>query len=183
MGDFYIDAVKLEDFSENIDLDLIMDDLSDVYKIGNILDDGESLWIIANTLLQDYESKKVNYKGYICKNMDARFMMEIRKSMLLLLCPELKKDLYKKTMLCKTIEEIKEVRVGIMSRIIKEYKDYDWQVYYVLLDMWGIKGKDLEIDFESCYNDGNYLNEKTPKDYRDDFIVAHFNANYRDEVY
>ncbi|MDD6400443.1 MAG: hypothetical protein PUG10_02380 [Lachnospiraceae bacterium] len=70
-----------------------------------------------------------------------------------------------------------------MSKIIKEYKDYDWQVYYTLLNMWGIKGKGLEIDFESCYNDGNYLNEKTPKDYRDNFIVAHFNANYRDEVY
>ena len=43
-----------------------------------------------------------------------------------------------------------------MSKIIKEYKDYDWQVYYTLLNMWGIKGKGLEIDFESCYNDGVY---------------------------
>lgn len=177
MGNFYIDGVKLEDFSENIDLDLIIDDLSDVYKICNILDDGESLWIIANTLLQDYESKKVNYKGYICKNMDARFMMEIRKSMLLLLCPELKKDLCKKTMLCKTVEEVKEVRVSIMSRITKEYKDYDWQVYYILLNMWGTKGKNLEIDFESCYNDGNPFNKRTTEEYRRDFTKAHFNIN------
>lgn len=170
-----IDKHKLRDFSEKIDIDLVIEDLSESYNIENILDDGESLWIISNTLLEDYTLKRINYRGYIFCKMDARILMELRKSMLLLLNTELENELYNKIKKCKTIEDIRNSRISVISKIIEEYKDYDWQVYYLLLNMWGKRGKGIEIDFESCYNDGNPFKERRPKEYIKDFARAHFN--------
>lgn len=35
----------------------------------------------------------------------------------------------------------------------------------MLLDMWGNRAKDIEIGFESCFADGDFRLERTPKDY------------------
>ncbi len=61
---------------------------------------------LVDALLSDYDNRRINYKAYIEKNMNIRFLMELRKSALLIIAEPEKQTFYTGYKDCKTIEDI-----------------------------------------------------------------------------
>ena len=78
----YINVSKLFDFSSKKTIDSIYYDLENVYKITNVMkyDDEDALYVICEALYRDYANRLANYESYLEFGMNARIMMELRKS-------------------------------------------------------------------------------------------------------
>lgn len=78
----YIDPKLVKKFTKKKTLNKVIKDLVEKYKITNIYDDeiGRCCWLIANALYNDYIIGRANYEAYIEVGMDARMLMELRKS-------------------------------------------------------------------------------------------------------
>ena len=177
----YIDINKIYDFSKKKTFDDVISDIKK-HKICNIDEDEESIYYISLELYNDYILQRANYESYIEEGMDARIMMELRKSAILPLEKSARENFYKSHQSCKTIEEIKNIRKSIICVANKDYEDLDWQLYYILKKLWGNKGKDLYLDFEGCFEDGEPNLTKGPDEYQQEFIEAHLKPIAYDEM-
>lgn len=176
----YINILILKDFSKSITLDDISKDF-DAYEISNIMgendEDGysdyeEYRYYLEEAIYDDYVNGRANYRSYIEKGMNARFMMELRKSAILPLSEELW-DFYTVHKDCETIEDIKNLRIQRLKFINDTYYDLDWQLYMLLRHYWGPKGRDIIIDYECCFADGDYRKMGNPDTYRADWLAQH----------
>lgn len=161
------------DYSKKLALKDIVKDIRD-YGITNIRqdDDNESLYVLADTLLGDYNMRRANYKAYITRGIDARVLMELRKSAVLpfeVLSPaifEAHNGVY-------TVEGIKEIRKAYFQTINQDYRDEDWQ-YFLLVRKYLNERSDMFFcDFEDCYADGDPSKVRGIPDYIEDFVDAH----------
>ena len=101
---FRIDSGRVHDFSMKKSFDDVCEDIRDKYKITNLLyDDDEAFYALCEALFYDYESKIANYESYIKEEMDARLLMELRKSAVL---PASNDSFYEGHGSCKSIGDI-----------------------------------------------------------------------------
>ena len=106
-----IDLEKKLDFSDSsIDFDTVLNDLYK-YQISNILDDDESVYILADVLYNDYKCHVANYKSYISNGMNARVLMELRKSAILPLEMFGNDEVYKDYVGIETVQDVKNKRI------------------------------------------------------------------------
>lgn len=169
----YIDITKLRDFSQEVTADSVWQDLID-YGITNIIDDeGESLWLIAKTLNEDYQIHRANYKSYIERGMNLRMLMELRKSAIL---PVAEQDywFYTNHKNAETVQEVKHLRIDFLGRLNSDYHDEDWQYMAIIKVYLGSKADYFYFDMEGCYADGNPNSVRHLEDYKRDFLRAHF---------
>lgn len=170
----YINPKLVHDFSSSIDLDTVIKDIRDKYRIVNINNDcGDSLYYICKALYTDYKVRLANYRSYIEEGMNARTLMELRKSAILPMGKELQ-DFYPKHCSCNTANDVKQFRKNYIGSINKDYVDLNWQYYFLLNHYLGKKVKGIVIDFEDCFSDGVLKNQTNMEDYIEDFIDAHF---------
>jgi hypothetical protein len=161
---------KLRDFSEEMTMDTVIDDLVKNYTIKNICDDdGESVCYLAEALLEDYTTSKANYKAYIEKDMDARLLMEIRKSAVIPFGEQFT-DFYEKHSTLKTAKEVKEFRTQYIHAMNDDYIEKNWQYYYLIKFFWKGRAKYFCFDFESCFADGDWRKQTNPEDYQEEML-------------
>lgn len=164
---------QLQEYENIITLDDVIEDISENYKITNIADDNnESLYYLSKALYDDYVMRRANYKAYIEKDMDARLLMEIRKSVILPMDKELY-DFYEMHSNCNNAEQVKGIRKKFLKFLNNEYEDYNWQYYYLVINFLRSKAKNFIFDYESCFADGDYRKQTNIEDYKRDFIIAH----------
>jgi len=177
----YINLDKLYDFSDDITYDSIDQDFED-YDIRYLpcktrrmskWDAKENRYYLVDALLSDYTNKRINYKAYIERGMNIRFLMELRKSALLIIGEPEKQTFYSGHKDCKTIQDIKDYRIRHLQTINKDYQDLDWQLYMLIRYCWGKRGADILIDYEACFADGDPRLMRGPANYRADFLKQH----------
>lgn len=151
----------------------------DVRKFGitNILDDEDedSLYDICEALYQDYTIRNTNYKAYIEKGMNARILMELRKSALLPFTYQENADKFFKPFdNCKTVEDVKKVRRYLIKQLNPDYEDLGWQYYYLSRMILGTdKLEDYYFDLEQCFADRDLAMQESIDDYEKMFVRAH----------
>lgn len=113
-----------------------------------------------------------NYEAYIERGMDARLLMEIRKSAVLPMAENLY-DFYTGHGSLETVEEVKNFRINYLKKVvIEDYCDENWQ-YYLLVKMTQLgRAKYFAFDFESCFADGDYRKQTYLEDYKRGFMKA-----------
>lgn len=168
----YIDVNKVKDFSRDIEFMEIYDYVSN--RLKNVaIDEYDDIFAyeIADTLHEDYIRGIANYQSYAEDGMDARMLMELRKSAILpqkiILDIDLT-EMWKEHSTCETWKDVKRLRTKWFKVLNKDYKDADWQYLYLCRlcykdDIF----KYLKIDFECHYHDCRYNLEKDL-----DFIVG-----------
>lgn len=168
----YIDITKLKDFSDVKKLDAydIVDELYDVYDIQNV-DDEMAMYDIACALYDDIKFERANFRAYVEKGMNARLMMELRKSAIVPLSEE-SYYFYTNHCTCETVEDIKKLRKEFIERFDPGYLDMDWQLWWVLVQCLGRRGKDLYIDFENDFSDGVIVTGDPIKSYKDEMVYS-----------
>ncbi len=169
----YIDVKILHDFKKQKTLDDVITDIMDIYKIQNISnDDNESVYYICKALYDDYAMQRANYTSYIEKEMDARVLMELRKSAVLPMDIDLY-DFYSKHCECENQADIKQFRTQYLKFLNEDYADLDWQYYYLVKNTLKRKSKGFFFDYETCFADGDYKKQSSIEDYKIAFINAH----------
>lgn len=136
----YIDLAKLYDFSEDLTFDDVSADFGK-YHIHNIagettyemdfdFDYEEYRYYLEEALWDDYKTRRINYRAYLEDGMDARIMMELRKSALLRIddCP----SFYSKHSECETVDDIKSLRLKYLKSLSEDYEEFDWQLYMLI---------------------------------------------------
>ena len=177
----YIDIEKVRDFRDKKEWGDIWNDLNYKYKIINVYDDDEeSMTYLCDALYSDYEKGIANYEAYLEHNMDARIMMELRKSAVLWFSEEFN-SFYMEHNICNTVDEIKKIRIKYIKPLCDDYKDLDWQLFYLIHYSLGKKAEGFLIDYESCFADGNWKNQTNPDDYVESFVDAHM-LGYNNET-
>lgn len=171
----YINPAKTYDFSKHKTFKKIYNDIEKTYNIQNIFecDDDNALYEIADALHEDYIKHRANYEGYIEHNMDARVLMELRKSAIV----HMGKDLYYfygAHNNCEAVKDIKQVRIDVVKRVEPDYRDLDWQ-YFELVRML-YSNEELEgfrFNYEDCFQDRDLSKQNGPADYLEDWLDAH----------
>lgn len=179
----YIDPYKIRDYSKNKTIDDVYKDVEEVYKVTNILDDdGESMYYICRTLLEDYEKQRANYEGYIEKGIDARILMELRKSAIIPMGKDLY-DFYTSHSSYETVRDIKRFRANYLKFLNNEYFDLNWQ-YYILIQILLSKEQNegFIFDFESCFADGDYRKQTSPRDYEEEYRYLHSYEGIKEQI-
>lgn len=143
-------------------------DLHDVYKITNLAWNVEGVGhYFTEQFYKDYEYHMANYKAYIQPGMDARMLMEIRKSMVLGFEDKIYYEAFDG---CKTANDVIEARKAILNRYNAGYMDIPWQYYLLVKCSRGNKITEYFVfDFESCYLDGDASKQTSVGQYADDF--------------
>lgn len=182
MSHKYIDLSILYDTSQKMTRSIVLADF-DKYRIHNIMCENEEdsfskadyleyRGYLADALYMDYMKRGVNYHAYIEEGMNARFMMELRKSALLRLDDNLS-HYYADYADCETVEDIKRLRIECLKKWCSDYEEFDWQIYMVVRWCWGNKSPDILIDYECCFDDGDYHKMGNPEIYRQQFLEQH----------
>lgn len=159
----YFNTNKLYKFQEKKTLDSIEKDLTEKYKITNIANE-EALKVIVETLAFDYANFMANYEGYIEEGMDARVLMELRKSAILPL--DTWNDFFTGHNTFETAEDIRFYRTNMLKSMYYNYTDWDWDYYRYFKCLW-IVPENYRIDFEDCYEDGDASRQTSVQDYID----------------
>lgn len=167
----YINERLVKNFSRVMTFDIVHDDLKINYGIKNIAN-YESLCFLAQTLLEDYQERRANYKSYIERGMDARMLMELRKSAVLPMSKTMF-NFYSSHSKCNTVQDVKNLRIQKLRYLNPDYKDLDWQYYMLAKHFLGRNAKQFLIDFEGCYADGDWRKETNPDIYRKHFLEQH----------
>ena len=177
----YIDINLVRDFSKNFVIEDIILDLKDNYKITNIMDD-ESIVYLSEALFDDYQLKRANYKSYIEWGMDARLLMELRKSAILPANLEFESNFYTDLASLNTWREVRKYRETYFQRINGEYTEtIAWHYYYLAMFHLGRnKNKGLFYDYESCFADGDYRKQTYIEDYRTGFYNCHVKPEFHE---
>lgn len=170
----HININKLYDYSKDKTFAEVKNDIVKKFKIKNIAEDSdeESLYYICDALHEDYIQQRANYEAYIEEGMDARLLMELRKSAIIPMHPDLY-DFYDKHKECKTVEDIKSLRANYFKFINSDYADLDWQYHLLIHTFLGYKAKDLIFDYEICFADGDPDKQTDYETYQRDFFEAH----------
>lgn len=172
----YIKYPEVYEFNDEVSVESISNELKE-RGITNIFDDGdgESLWELSKALYTDYILKRSNYKAFIEDGMNIRMLMELRKSALLPF-GESNKYVYEEHRNAETVEDVKNIRINFFSPANSDYKDEDWQ--YMALVLYYLRPynqtKDLYISYEDCYADGDMSKLTGFRDYKREFLNAHF---------
>lgn len=165
----YIDYDILRDRSKPKTIDDVCDDLTNKYKITNIADDdGYSLSILATALMKDYECRFSNYEGYAEEGMNARMLMELRKSAILPF-DEHSRDFYRKHGECETVEEVKCLRILEFKKYDGVYYDRNWEYFFLIKQLLKKQANGIIFDFEECYADGDWSKQTNSDMYIEDF--------------
>lgn len=166
----YIDPQIRSDFTANITIEDIVKDLK-AYNIQNIRDDGdeECLYFVAQTLYDDYEFKRANYRSYIEPNMDLRMLTELRKSAVL----KHKDDFYLQHKTANTLQDVKNIRIAFYGNLNSDYHDEDWQYMFIARCYLRNEPRPFYFDLEDCYADSPTGKVRGIADYCDDFAQAH----------
>lgn len=169
----YINPDLVHNFTKPITYDELYDQIKN--EVTCIVDDDEeSLTYICNTLWDDLETQRANYKAYIEPGITARMLMELRKSAMLPMAKELQ-DFYSLHSSCETYEDVHQFRKQYLSFLCDNYMDFDWQIYYVLRYSLGTKkNKTLDINYEYCFDDNIHLPFETLDDYKESWIEQRF---------
>lgn len=167
MGSGYIDIKKLRKFNKNTTIQKIVNELDDVYEIQNMSDEG--IFYIAEALYEDLQMERANYKAYIKKGMDARFMMELRKTAILPLVGDAL-VVFERHSDCETVEDIKNTRTRELKFINEDYDDADWQYYAITRYFLRRKSVNLEFTFEECYVDAGKYPYNDAEESRQEFL-------------
>ena len=160
----YFDFTKLYKFRAKKSLEGIEKDLTEKYKITNIANNKESLQAIVNTLAWDYINYMANYEGYIEKGINARVLIELRKSAILPI--ENWDEFYTGHNALETAEDIRFYRTKMLKKKIYNYTDWDWDYYNCFRKSW-MRTEAYRIDFENCYADGDATRQISTQDYID----------------
>ena len=124
----YIDVNKVHDFSEEITMERVFDDVVNKYGVTGIAEWHDVAWEFCWHFFSDYEHKAANYLSYIEPGMSARMFAELRKSAILSAVDEF--YLGHKTL--DTVDDVKAYRTAFCKEHCnKDYEDFDWQ-YFVL---------------------------------------------------
>lgn len=167
----YIDINKLFDFSKQWSYEDVLHDLWS-YDLTNIGDEYDATIGITSQIYSDYINKRANYKAYIERGMNLRMLMELRASAILPL-PESRMSFYTEHCTLETPDEVKKHRDKIISEYQSYYIGLDWQLYMIYRYFWGGQGKDILIDFEPCYGDGECRMQKDPRYYKLKVLEQH----------
>ena len=170
----YIDTSKLRDFKKRKTYEMVEEDVRVKYGITNIEDDfeEEALYYICNALYEDYITQRANYEAYIEKGMNARMLMELRKSAVIPKAENLY-DFYEMHHSCNNWQDVKGLRAEYFKFLNEDYADLNWQYYILVCTYLGYKAKDFYFDYEECYADGDPSKQTGPEDYKRDFVEAH----------
>lgn len=160
----------------------ISNELINTYHITNICDeDEESLWCISEALYDDIDTERANYEGYIKEGMNARLLMELRKNALF----QMNGDFTKFYNLCNNCTDYKEVikrrRDFMQKNVFNEYYDYKWQYYFLMKYLLRGKSRELNIDFECFFADGNIDLQTNPDVYQQQWAWVHMPDSYKKE--
>lgn len=174
----YIDKSILWDFRKDIDLDTVRNDLHKYGIHGYYKDTEDDFFtsedLIAYALYNDYILHVSNYRVYIYieHGLSVRMLMELRLSSLFTYCGKLSTfwDEHKNL---DTPQQVIDLRIKYGRLYLNaDYANLGYQNYFIIRIMWGIKAKQLETDYEPCYEDRRWNVSKTPRQYKDDWLMA-----------
>ena len=174
----YIDFNKIRDFSKPLTYKEVKNDIVNVYKITNILDDfeGEALYCICEALLDDYNIGRCNYKSYIEKGIDARLLMELRKSAVFYFPDRL--DFYTGHAKCNTWREVRQFRKEYISSYYRGYSELGVDYYYFSIFALKDLSKGYLFDYEYCFADGDGSLTTDIEDYKNAWVNAFMPKEY-----
>ena len=170
----YIDVNIFRDFSKKFDRHAVYEDLYD--NLTNWVDQN-CLNEILMQIWDDYMFKRANYKAYIEPGMNARLFMELRRSAVLQF--RIGDDFFRAFNNCDTAEEVRATRIKMIQRGTPDYKDEDWQYYYLAMFLFNKEQmQNFLFDYEFCYADGE-PSDLTGVDYYSDCAeIAHFGQDF-----
>lgn len=168
----YIIPRLIKDFSKKKKFVNVYNDLKYRYRIVNVLND-DALVCIAKTLYKDYKVQRCNYEAYIEEGMDARLLMELRKSAVFFIADGDDTYFYTGLKDCNTWQEVRQFRINFFKRINQDYEELDWQYYFLVIKLCGKYSKDFVFDFEDCFADGDWRKQTVIEDYKLGFYNAH----------
>lgn len=179
----YIEPDLVKKFNKKKTLNKVIKDITEKYKITNIYDDeiGRCCWLIANALYNDYIIGRANYEAYIEVGMDARMLMELRKSAVFFIEEGDSDYFYTGLRNCETWEEVREFRKRFFQRINPDYIELYWQYYFLVNILCGKYSKDFLFDYEACFADGDISKQTNIEDYRREALNAHLPEYLRRE--
>lgn len=167
----YIDYSILRNFDDvdDITIEDVIRDLRNNNIHGYAPDEEESEYYIADALYSDMIQIRSNYKAYIEDGMTARMLMTLRFNSLLTFEDELSGFFYEHRTI-DTPEQAIEHRIKwCRKHVNSEYQNTDWQNFLLLRILWRVQSKDINIDYEPCFEDKKYNRVKTIEDIINDW--------------
>lgn len=167
----YIDFKRLYDFSKEVNMEKIYKDITEEYTIRNVnYDYDEAMEFIVDILYDDYSNHRVNYLAYIEKDIDARLFFELRRNALLRFRGAQMEEFCKAHSEFTSQEEVKAFRLSSVKSELPEYEDLDWQYALLIKELWGLDINNFYFDMEVCFEDRKTHIQRTPEDYKREFI-------------
>lgn len=165
----YIDYKLVHDCTKPKAFSDVFSEIKTKYEIKNIKEDAdwESLFYICRGLYEDYTKRNTNYEAYIEKGMDARLLMELRKSALFPFTDKkCEEEFFNAYRTCETVDDVKNVRISQVREKSEYYEDANWQYYYLMKLMYNEEQFDnFYFDVEICYKDGDSSKQTNVQDY------------------
>lgn len=168
----YIDFSLVRDFSKKKKFADVYNDLKSEYRVTNVLND-DALHCIAKALYKDYRIQRCNYESYIEDGMDARLLMELRKSSVFYVGEGSDTYFYTGLKDCNTWQEVRQFRINFFGKVFPGYEELNWQYYYLVIKLCGKYAVDFIFDSESCFEDGDWRKQTKVEDYKIEFFNAH----------
>lgn len=86
--------------------------------------------------------------------------------------------------LIETADEVLQTRIHyIKTKLYDQYEGWDWQTWHYITHCWGRDhNQELEIDFESCFNDGIPEKEKDSELYKRQWMSAHMPETWEEAI-
>ena len=169
----YIDYNKLYDFSDKMSLKSIYEAITKEYTIKNVdYDYDEAMEFIVDILYDDYSNHRINYLAYIEKDIDARLFFELRRNALLRFRGAQMEEFCKAHSEFTSQEEVKAFRLSSVKAELPEYEDLDWQYALLIKELWGLDIMNFYFDLEVCFEDRKTNYQRTPEDYKREFVWA-----------
>lgn len=169
----YINTDILRHFDKSVTESDVIKDLTVNYNIQNIYrefdGDLEYVIILADMLKEDIEMERANYKAYIEKDMNARILVELRKTAILPI-GECDYWFYKEHCTCETVEDIRNKRIKYLKQKNEDYDDADWQYYAVCRWYLRRKSNGIYFNMENCYEDADMSKFKSVDNARMEFL-------------
>lgn len=173
----YINPDLVHECKKKITYEFVQDEVVNKYHITNIMEDedDEALYEICNALYEDYTIRNTNYHAYIEDGMNARVLMELRKSALFPFDSKEKANVFFRSYAdCDTVEDIKAVRIGQVQAITKDYIEAGWQYYYLMKILLTDEGfKEFYFNFEQYFVDRDMSKWEPTEEYFTQFYNAH----------
>lgn len=163
-----MDASKLHSFSGKLEYGDVYQALYLGYHLGNLRTDDEFVEPeVCMAVRDDYNFGMANFEAYIQPGMDARLFFELRKSALL---PFGDGEFYSLHGVCRTVSDVRDLRIRYMKRYLAGYEDWDWQYNILIRYIWGSeRTKNWSFNFEWVFGDRDMAKQTYMEDYPQDF--------------